>query len=347
MRLRRSLLDGLASPRVTIEVMRTALQYAIELEHSTIPLYLYALYSLVPDENPEVAAVLRSVVMEEMLHMVLAANVLNAIGGEPAISKPDFIPTYPGRLPGGVEGQVAVNLRPFSPEQLEAFIEIEELRDPLRYQGPAPSEPIETCTIGEFYLAIESAIATLADGDFDGTGGRQIGPDLMFGSISVTDLASARRAIDTIIEQGEGTAASPEEIDGPGGVNDFAHYYRFREIQMGRRLVRVGDGYGFAGATIGFRAEGVRPLPVDPKSRHFPRATPQRRLVDAFNATYTSLLAVLHSLLNGANDAATFRSALELMSSLERQAELMVAGSETGVCVGPTFEYRARDASAG
>ncbi len=347
-RLRRSLLEGLTSGEVTIEVMRAALQCAIELEHSTIPLYLYALYSLVPDENREVAAVLRSVVIEEMLHMVLAANVLNAIGGEPAISKPDFVPRYPGHLPGGVEGQVAVHLRPFSREQLETFIEIEEPRDPLRYQAPVSSEAIETCTIGEFYLAIESAMATLADDDFDGAGRHQVGPDLMFGSIAVTDLDSARRAIDTIIEQGEGTATSPEEIDGPGGVNDFAHYYRLREIQMGRRLVRVDATatdearYAFAGEVVTFRADGVYPLPVDPRASHYPVGTTQRRLIDAFNLTYTSLLEVLHTLLNGANDAVTFRSALALMSTLERQAQVMATGAEAGVHVGPTFEYHPR-----
>ncbi len=344
MRLRRSLLEGLTSQRVTVAVMRSALQRAIELEHATIPLYLYALYSLVPDENPEVAAVLHSVVVEEMLHMVLAANVLNAIGGQPAISKADFIPTYPGRLPGGVEGQVAVHLRPYSLEQLEAFIEIEEPRDPLRYQDPPVSEDVGTCTIGEFYLAIESAITTLADDHFDGSGRNQVGPDLMFGSVAVTDLASATVAINTIIEQGEGTSTSPEEVDGPGGVNDFAHYYRFREVQMGRRLAKVADQapdgarFAFTGDVIAFNAEGVYPLPVDPTAGHYPPGSPQRRLNDRFNHTYTVLLEVLHDLVNGANTLATFMRALDLMRSLAQQAKAMAAGEAVpGVHVGPPF----------
>ncbi len=61
-----------------------ALQSAIELEHATIPLYLYALFSLRERENREVAAILRSVVVEEMLHMVLLANVGNALGARRA-----------------------------------------------------------------------------------------------------------------------------------------------------------------------------------------------------------------------------------------------------------------------
>ena len=40
----------------------------------------------------EAAELIESVVMEEMLHMVLAANVLNAIGGTPSIGRPGFVP---------------------------------------------------------------------------------------------------------------------------------------------------------------------------------------------------------------------------------------------------------------
>jgi Ferritin-like len=43
------------------------LQAAIELEHSTIPLYLTALYSIQPNSNREVAEIIFSVVREEML----------------------------------------------------------------------------------------------------------------------------------------------------------------------------------------------------------------------------------------------------------------------------------------
>src|ERR1700679_2159733 len=84
----------------TVEGLRAALQNAIELEHSAIPPYLYALYSLKPGTNGELAEIIRSVVLEEMLHMSLACNVLNAVGGQPLIDSPKFIPDYPTHLPG-------------------------------------------------------------------------------------------------------------------------------------------------------------------------------------------------------------------------------------------------------
>ncbi len=49
------------------------LQKAVELEHSTIPPYLTAYYSLKPGLNDEIAGLIRSVVIEEMLHMTISA----------------------------------------------------------------------------------------------------------------------------------------------------------------------------------------------------------------------------------------------------------------------------------
>src|SRR5438270_3048701 len=77
-----------------------SLQAAIELEHSTIPLYFAAYLSLL--NTPAMAFVrstLRDVFVEEMLHMAIVCNVLNAIGGAPEINKPTFLPQYPGPLP--------------------------------------------------------------------------------------------------------------------------------------------------------------------------------------------------------------------------------------------------------
>src|SRR5207248_2431239 len=87
-----------------------ALQQAIQLEHATIPAYLYALYSIKPNSNTAIQEVLLSVVKEEMLHMSQACNILNAIGGSPAIDHPGFVPQYPGPLPGAVETGLIVPL---------------------------------------------------------------------------------------------------------------------------------------------------------------------------------------------------------------------------------------------
>jgi rubrerythrin len=83
----------------TLADLREHLQWAIELEHATVPPYLCALYSLDPDRNPEVAEVVRSVSIEEMVHLTLAANLLNAVGGRPRLDMPEMLAPYPRSLP--------------------------------------------------------------------------------------------------------------------------------------------------------------------------------------------------------------------------------------------------------
>ena len=66
----------------TLNYTRSLLQAAVEVEHGTVPLYLTALWSIV-NGSDAAASVIHSVVVEEMLHMTIAANTLNAIGGAP------------------------------------------------------------------------------------------------------------------------------------------------------------------------------------------------------------------------------------------------------------------------
>ena len=84
----------------SIASLREHLQSAIELEHSTLPPYLSALYSLDPSRNPAATEVLVSVLMEEMLHLTLAANLLNTVGRRPRLDIPEMLPDCRG-LPHG------------------------------------------------------------------------------------------------------------------------------------------------------------------------------------------------------------------------------------------------------
>ena len=126
-------MDGLPPYIPDIEALREHLQAAIELEHSTIPPYLCALYSIRPGANAEAAEIIRTVAVQEMLHFVLAANVLNAVGGAPTIDSPLFVPDYPAKIPVGQGEPLLVPLRKFSPEAIDTFLAIER---------PAPPPPV-------------------------------------------------------------------------------------------------------------------------------------------------------------------------------------------------------------
>ena len=57
------------------------LRAAIQLELSTIPPYLYAMWSIDPDADPsDCRSVIASIAREEMLHMGIACNLLPAVG---------------------------------------------------------------------------------------------------------------------------------------------------------------------------------------------------------------------------------------------------------------------------
>jgi rubrerythrin len=337
-RLQRSMIEGLTGPTPTVESVWAALQNAIELEHATIPVYLYALYSLNPAHNQEIAGIIQSVVVQEMLHMTLASNVLNALGGSPQIDQPGFVPSYPGPLPGGVQGGLEVNLAPFSMAQLAAFLQIEEPEDPLNFPIAAVAE--DTITIGEFYTAISNAIAALGDGAFVNPPRNQIGPDLMFESVVVVNVATAQQAITTIVEQGEGTTTSPDAVVGGG----YAHYYRFMQIQKGHLLMQAPGAdppYAYSGAPVPFQPGAVYAVPTNPSLSPYPPGSAQAFANDNFNYTYTSLLIALHALFNGETTEDQMNRAIGLMMSLKGQAKAMMSGiPNPSVITGPSFEYQ-------
>ncbi|OOZ17975.1 hypothetical protein BOW28_03760 [Solemya velum gill symbiont] len=225
-----------------ISSLQQHLQWAIELEHATLTPYLCALYSIKEGHNPESAEILRSIFMEEMLHMTLAANVLNAVGGTPVLDSPDFIPSYPSFLPYS-DHSFIVPLTGFSPETIATLMKIERPE-----QAGAPPEDEQYETIGQFYEAIKLGLEEVAqqlgeEAVFTGDPSRQIHPDTVVyagsGSIvPVTDLDSALAALNEGMHQGEGM--SFDTIwDGDQNMfhherEEVGHYFRLNQILEGR-----------------------------------------------------------------------------------------------------------------
>jgi hypothetical protein len=205
------------------EDLYPVLQAAIELEHATIPPYLTAAFSLKPGANDAARQILLSIANEEMLHLTIAANLLNAIGGSPEIDKPGFIPLYPGKLPMMIDDGLVVGLRKATrPLVNDVFMRIEEPEAPIVIRvdpamlpavRAAPAQP-PFPTIGSFYDALKSKIKALGDGIFQPSppSNPQVidntwyAPDLLF---QIVDVESACRAIDVIVDQGEGTKKAP------------------------------------------------------------------------------------------------------------------------------------------
>src|SRR4051794_1538620 len=161
----------------TVDDLETYLRAALQLEHATIPPYLTALYSIHPATNADASHVVRVVAVEEMLHLTLAANVLNAIGGRPDLTAPDFVPTYPAYLPDGAD-DFQVDRQRFSRNAVEDFLKIErphaapdeESRVVRRTGEGGPSllatpgdEALRFYSIGDFYEEIRRGLERLGE----------------------------------------------------------------------------------------------------------------------------------------------------------------------------------------
>lgn len=333
----------------SLDDLKLALQLAIEVEHATIPPYLCALYSIKDGANPEVAGILRDIVMQEMLHMARVANLLIALGGKPKMDDPAFVPRYPGPMPAGLRGGLTVRLRRCSILQIrDVFMSMEE---PERTVAPGsitsyggPVKP-HLFTIGWFYDEIGRALNTLykdgqiAFGHADEQVAKWPGPPKLAGSteILVTDIEQAREALKTITQQGESTV--PLEPSAFG--DEIGHYYRFLEIVEGRRIVIDPHlkTFTFTGDHIPFDPTGVWPMMDDPDVTSLAPGSRAYILARQFSQQYHALLKGLHRTFNGQPDY--LGEALGLMYALNMTARELVqtpSGRDDGTTAGPTFQ---------
>jgi hypothetical protein len=321
------------------------LQNAIELEHATIPPYLTAMYSLKPGTNAEIGRLIRSIVLEEMLHMTIVGNILIAIGGHPAINVPGFIPKYPGPLPMSIGGSdFVVGIEAFSKPLVESvFMKIEEPEHPIPVQTLALEAVPNFGTIGEFYAALAKKIAEFGNSIFTVPASEQVlrwfDPERLF---AITDVATAERGIALIVDEGEGTRTDP--FQSPG---DPAHYYKFGEIFHGRKIIKTPTGFAYAGAPIPFDPGGVYPMKPNPKPADFPPDSQARTRIEEFSLAYSSLLNALHTAFNG--EPAKINVAIGLMYELKMIAVSLMqtpAGDGSDRTAGPSYEYIGAPAEA-
>lgn len=195
------------------------LQTALEIEYSTVPIYLYTYYSInrtpSPDAFPkktpaarieklatfanEAGGVMMSIAVEEMLHMALAGNLIRSLGGRPDLDlyrKPST--KYPTPLPHHsptfnpdpqAKGELEIPLARFSDAQLGYFLAIEY----PEAKGAKPQGD-DWDTIGQFYDYIEQRIdRDTRDADFGNTA-TQLAPGRHYYSPNNVDTIHPRKA---------------------------------------------------------------------------------------------------------------------------------------------------------
>ncbi|WP_266171178.1 ferritin-like domain-containing protein [Dyella subtropica] len=286
------------------------LHEASEIEHHLMCCYLYAAFSLKWDDPhwseaqreavKRWRATIMSVVFEEMTHLALVGNLANALGSTPHVNRP-ALPVDAGPYPAGF----VIRLAAFSAETIEHFKFLERSSnqaqsdgagfEPTRqYRRAIPESrlspgPRDYATVGELYevLAHSLEACVAAQGEsavFIGDPALQIDASLapLPGMVAVTDLDSARRAITTIVTQGEG--AGSEEID--------SHFSRFSRIADELAALTAADP-SFAPAWPA-ATNPVMNAPVHSASERVYISEPRiARWLDIGNAMYTTSLRCL------------------------------------------------------
>lgn len=253
---------------VTPENFEATMHQAIALELATIPTYLSTYYSIIRIQDADTlcmnilkdlggkskklaeelaldvlvysnksAALIMSVVIEEMLHLALSSNVKQAICQSP----PDLMGitkgiSFPTQLDGH-EPEFPINIDKLSLKQLAIFLQIES---PNAFKEGTPekdNEVVKYQTIGAFYDMIIAAIHKYYPGPYAAL--PQLLPDQPFygqnsintvyydrnhiprftsaddsgGLLGVTNAATAVEALNEIIHQGEGRLVQNEGYD--------------------------------------------------------------------------------------------------------------------------------------
>ncbi|WP_338847377.1 ferritin-like protein [Massilia sp. W12] len=206
--------------------LQEAAQLAIEVEFTTIPAYLTALYSI-SDVNSEAYRLLRSVVMEEMFHLNQAANTLIALGGLPLFTGA-AAPSYPCYLPQANPATTPlVGLYRASPDVFEnVFVAIEE---PAPAHAPAQGTNYDT--IAQLYEALIDGMKAYNGSTplFEANPAGLQRTDIYLGKFGgtpllVTDMDSALAGITQIMQQGEGSVPPGQSLVPVESFGAYNHY---------------------------------------------------------------------------------------------------------------------------
>jgi hypothetical protein len=298
--------------------------------------------------------VIVEVTKQEMLHLALATNVLTAIGAAPHLHRPNF-PILSRWYPPGVQ----VALVPFGERALRHFIYLErpegmDLDDAEGFAAVGQAEPLsdgeelmavpeDYQTVGHLYRGIEQGLERLVERH--GEAGVFIGPPEAQATTevfewpeltAVTDLASAKAAIELIVEQGEGARGD------------------WRDAHFGRFVALLEDYLAARAADPDF--EPARPVdaayvrrPPDVEAETLTIADPlTAQVADLFNAIYETILQALsryfvHSGETADQVTTLATTAKHLMNWVMRPlgsllTTLPVGPNRPGVLTGPAFE---------
>lgn len=348
------------------EALTYTLGKAAALEQLVMCQYLYAAFSMKDREDEGLTPVqleavrrwrreLVHIAEQEMLHLALVQNLLSAVGASSSLGRPNF-PLPPHAYPAGIR----MELLPFDETALRHFIYLErpeglDMADQDELAAVEKATPLPPAaddeigprlqdfeTIGGLYRAIELGLERLAErlGEerlFLGPRAAQAEPGSFWFAdlVAVTDLASARAAVDVIVEQGEGARGAWREAHFGRLVTVLDEYLDLRDADPTFEPARP-----VIAACVRDREDGLAvPIITDPFTS---------RCVDLLNAVYEVILQLLARYFAHTDETKDQLSVLAsvsvgLMRSVIKPlgglvTRLPVGPEHPGATAGPTFE---------
>ncbi len=238
----------------TREQLIYALSLAAELEHGLTCVYLFSAFSMKKFLDEDINEIERgkirdwqslifSVAREEMEHLGLVCNMLNAIGGGQHFKRPNL--PQPANYYSTMD---AMSLKRFSLENMRDFMDFEKPADYADANAdivddqiaPASFKFTDHHTVQELYNAIRTGFqnldanpdvdlfigppeAQIEDSDIDvGFGNQEYGITML----KINKLEDALNAIDEIVEQGEGIILDEAFSHDPDGLIIQGYYQK-------------------------------------------------------------------------------------------------------------------------
>jgi hypothetical protein len=223
-----------AAKQWTKKLVQEHAQAAVAVEFYTLPFYITAMCSI-KEEHCETVQIIRSVILEEMLHVQLAANLCLALDTAPNFKPPQYGSEIPYICPynpdTGECGFLNASLGPLDDTTLNTMLDIEtpeqtQLRQDLDHT--LPKYPYHS--IGEMYDALIFGINQVGANQFSwNTDYQQRHWEKQNFCQIIGSYPKAQDAVQAIVNQGEGHIFSNNLAPPPWTEKNFPvpPYYRF------------------------------------------------------------------------------------------------------------------------
>jgi Ferritin-like len=351
------------------EDLAFVLSEASTLEHMIMCEYLFAAFSLrergsegLSEPQSDMVArwerVVATVAVQEMTHLALVNNMLVAIGSSPYFQHGNF--PQPSRY---FSPNIRLALVPFGDQALRHFLYLERPEgmsvegvpgfdvagdlNPADLSGGVVPKGQYFSTVGNLYRGIERGFGDLVDkygedGLFLGQGLPQATEDIfgLEGLTEVKDLKSATKAVEGIVEMGEGARGNWEN----------AHFGMFLGVYKELTKAKKEDP-GFRPAKPVVAAYSRLPTGVENVPLISDAFT--ARVSDLFNACYGLTIQVLcrfyvHGKSHPGELQTLADAAVGTMTTVVRPlggllTSLPVGGRLPGLTAGPTFELQQKE----